>query len=133
MNTETTTITGVVEQMLDHAASGRWQALENVLDKQFAIVEPDSLPYGGTHHGVDGYVALMQRIGELFELAFEPQGLHALDQKTVVLRIHVTFTARSTGRSVKLPVVEFLEVAGGLVQSSEVFLADTAALLATLA
>jgi hypothetical protein len=25
MSTETTTITGVVEQMLDHAAHGRWE------------------------------------------------------------------------------------------------------------
>jgi hypothetical protein len=33
------------------------------------IVEPDSLPYGGTHRGATVYVALMQRIGELFELA----------------------------------------------------------------
>jgi hypothetical protein len=47
--------------------------------------------------------------------------------------MNVTFTSRSTGRSVKLRVVEVLEVARSRVRRSEVFLADTAALLATLA
>ena len=119
--------------MLDHAANGRWRALEDVLDDQFEIVEPDSLPYGGTHHGLSGYRTLMQQISTLFELAFEPRGLYALDETTVVVRMNVTFNARSTGRSVKLRVVEVLKVVRGRVRRSEVFLADTAALLATLA
>ena len=75
MSAEVLTVTGLVEQMLDHAAHGRWDALEDVLDVQFTIVEPGSLPYGGSHYGLAGYVALMQRIGELFELGFEPEGL----------------------------------------------------------
>ena len=133
MSTETAIVTGVVEQMLDHAANGRWEALEHVLDERFVIVEPDSLPYAGSHHGVGGYVALMQRIGELFELAFELQGVYALDVASVVLRMLVTFTARGTGRSIQLRVIEVLEVANGRVCRSEVFLADTAALLETLA
>ena len=132
MTTQAANITGVVERMLDHAVHGRWQALEHVLDDQFEIVEPDSLPYGGTHHGLFGYVALMQQIGNLFELAFEARELHALDETTVIVRMNVTFTARHTGRSLRLRVVELLEVAGGRVRRSEVFLADTAALLATL-
>ena len=44
----------------------------------------------------------------------------------------VTFTARSTGNRAKLPVLELLEVAGGRVRRSEVFISDTAALLSTL-
>ncbi|MGZ4305737.1 MAG: nuclear transport factor 2 family protein [Solirubrobacteraceae bacterium] len=133
MSTQTVTITGVVERMLDRAANGRWRALADVLDDQFEIVEPDSLPYGGTHHGLNGYRALMEQITTLFELAFDPPGLYALDETTVVVRMNVTFTARSTGRSVKLSVVEVLTVVRGRVRRSEVFLADTAALLATLA
>ena len=125
-------ITGVVEEMLDHATHGRWQALDDVLDEEFVIVEPQSLPYGGTHYGVGGYVTLMQQIGALFELAFERQPLYPLDGSTVLVRMQVTFTARSTGRSVSLPVLELLEVAAGRVRRSEVFLADTAALLDTL-
>ena len=74
MSPKTVTITGVVERLLDHAANGRWQALEEVLDKQFVIVEPESLPYGGTHHGIDRYITLMQQIAGLFELRSRPGG-----------------------------------------------------------
>ena len=41
------------------------------------------LPYGGTHYGLTGYRALMEQITTLFELAFEPPGLYALDETTV--------------------------------------------------
>jgi hypothetical protein len=75
----------------------------------------------------------MEQITTLFELAFEPPRLYALDEATVVVRMNVTFIARSTGRSAKLRVVEVLDVVRGRVRRSEVFLADTAALLATLA
>ncbi len=127
-----TTNTGVVEQMLDHAAHGRWDALHDVIDPSFEIVEPDSLPYGGTHRGIDGYIALMRQIGELFDLRFAPDGLHTLDDTTVLLRMHVTFTARATGRSARLLVHELLTVIDARVRRSEVILADTAALLRTL-
>jgi ketosteroid isomerase-like protein len=133
MRTQAVTMTGVVERMLHHAANGRWRALEDVLDDQFEIVEPESLPYGGSHYGLSGYRALMEQITTLFELAFEPPRLYALDETTVVVRMNVTFIARGTGRSLKLRVVEVLEVVRGRVRRSEVFLADTAALLATLA
>ncbi|HJS97051.1 MAG TPA: nuclear transport factor 2 family protein [Solirubrobacteraceae bacterium] len=132
MSAQTLVMTGVVEQMLDHARHGRWEALEELLDENFEIVEPDSLPYGGTHHGVAGYVALMQRIAELFELTLEPIGVSALDDHSVLVRMHARFVARSTGRSVRLGVVELPEVVGGRVRRSEVFLSDTAALVATL-
>jgi hypothetical protein len=93
---------------------------------------PHSPTYGGAHNGVDGYVALMKQIVATFELEFEPHGLHAFDEHKVLLHMDVTFTARSTGNSATLPVLELLEVAGGRVRRSEVFISDTAALLATL-
>jgi ketosteroid isomerase-like protein len=123
---------GMVERMLDHAAHQRWDELPAVLTDDFEIVEPPSLPYGGSHHGVDGYVVLLRRIGELFELGFEPDGVRAVDDRTVLLRMDVTFRARGTGRAVRMPVVEVLTVRAGRVARSEVFLHDTAALLATL-
>lgn len=83
--------------MLDHAIHARWGPLHTVLAEDFVIVEPDSLPYGGSYHGVDGYRALMQAIGALFELTFEPVGCHAVGDHMVVLRLNVRFASRSTG------------------------------------
>jgi hypothetical protein len=118
--------------MLGHAAAGRWDALPDVLDEQFTILEPASLPCGGAHRGIDGYVALMKQIIATFELEFEPHGLYALDEHKVLLHMDVIFTARDTGKRVTLPVVELLNVACSRVRRSEVFISDTAALLATL-
>jgi hypothetical protein len=132
MSVQTRGVTGVVEQMLGHAAAGRWPALADVLDEQFTILEPASLPYGGAHSGVDGYITLMKQIMAMFELEFHAHDLYALDERRVLLHMDVTFTARCTGKHVKLPVVELLEVAGARVRRSEVFISDTAAVLATL-
>ncbi len=49
--------------------NGRWYELRHVLSSSVEISEPESLPYGGIHHGVADYVALTRPIGELFELA----------------------------------------------------------------
>lgn len=122
----------VVETMLDHAVHARWDQLHTVLAEDFVIVEPDSLPYGGSHHGVDGYRDLMQAIGARFELAFEPMGCHAVADDMVVLRMNVTFVARGSGRQVRLPVVELFTLRAGRIARSEVFLFDTAALLEIL-
>lgn len=126
------TAVSVVEEFLDHATHARWGDLHPLLAEDFVIIEPQSLPYGGHHHGVDGYVALMDKIGALFELTFDPEGFHTLGGDLVVLRMNVTFTVRSSGRSLRLPVVEFLTVHMGRIVRSEVFLFDTAALLAIL-
>ena len=123
---------GVVQAMLDHAVNARWDQLHSVLAEDFVIIEPDSLPYGGSYHGVDGYSALMKKIGAHFELTFEPEGLHAVGDNMVMLRMNVTFAARSTGRRVRIPVVELFTMRAGRIARSEVFLFDTAALLATL-
>jgi len=58
--------------------------------------------------------------------------VHALDDATILLRMRVTFTARATGRSTHLPVLELLTVKDGRVTRSHVFVSDTAALLGTL-
>lgn len=118
--------------MLDHVLNARWDQLPAVLTEDFVIVEPDSLPYGGSHHGAAGYGALMKKIGALFELAFEPEGLHAVCDNMVMLRMNVTFVSRSTGRKVRLPVVELFTLRAGRIARGEVFLFDTAALLGTL-
>lgn len=123
----------LVGELLERVGAQRWDELSPLLTADYEIVEPASLPWGGTHHGVDGYVALMQRIGETFELEFALDRLCQVDVDTVLLRMVVTFTARTSGRVSVQPVVEVLTMRAGRIARSEVFLKDTAALLTTLA
>jgi hypothetical protein len=74
----------------------------------------------------------MEQIGTLFELEFEPLGVHQLDETTVLLRMRVAFTAHATGRHVRLPVLELLTVRRERVERSVIYLSDTAALLNAL-
>jgi ketosteroid isomerase-like protein len=123
----------LVRRLLERVGEQRWEDIPPLLSDDYEIVEPDSLPYGGTHRGAAGYVALIQRIGRLFELQFDLDRLESVGDDTVLLRMVVTFTAHATGRSTSLPVVELLTVRSGRIARSEIFLQDTAALLATLA
>jgi uncharacterized protein len=129
----TTAATSVVERMLGHAAAGDWDALHGLLDPGFVIVEPASLPWGGEHHGVEGYVALMQRIGTATGPAFDLHGVHELSDRCVLLRMSVCFTNPHSARTLTMPVLELLTVDDGRVTRSEVFLSDAAALLDLIA
>ena len=122
----------LVEQLLERVGQQRWDELPPLLSADYEISEPDSLPYGGTHRGANGDIALMQRIGELLELRFDLDRLDAVDDETIVLPMDVSFTARTTRRSISLAVVELLTVRAGRIARSEVYLKDTAAVLATL-
>jgi hypothetical protein len=74
----------------------------------------------------------MKTIGRLFDMDFRLGSIRALDAGRVLLEMDVTFAARQTGRAVTLSVIERLWIRGGRVARSEVFLSDSAALLATL-
>jgi ketosteroid isomerase-like protein len=125
---QTKSTVDLVGEFLDHAANGRWEELPVLMSEDFVIVEPGSLPYGGEHHGSDGYIALMKQIGGLFELQFDLDWVRAAGEDVVVLRMVVTFTSRETGKSAAIPVVELLTVRGGKLTRSEIFHFDTAAL-----
>jgi ketosteroid isomerase-like protein len=118
----------LVGEFLDHAANGRWDQLPALMSEDFVILEPESLPYGGEHHGSHGYIALMKQIGGLFELQFDLDWIAPAGENAVVLRMVVTFTSRQTGRSAAIPVVELLTVREGRLTRSEIFHFDTAAL-----
>lgn len=123
----------LVEQLLERVGGQRWDELPPLLTADYEIIEPASLPWGGSHHGAEGNVALMQQIGGLFELRFDLERIVAVDAETVLMQMVVTFTARTTGRANAQPVVELLAHRDGRIARSEIFLKDTAALLATLA
>jgi hypothetical protein len=65
-------------------------------------------------------------------MRFDIDRIDAVGEDAAVLRMDVTFTARATRRAVALPVLEFLTLRAGRIARSEVFLQDTAAVLATL-
>lgn len=119
----------VVERFLAIALGRQFDRLYEVLDQEFVIVEPSSLPYGGEYRGPEGYARFFAALSEVFEITvFEVRALVAEGDR-VVMKADVGFRSRSTGREHTLPVLEWLTIAGGKLRRSEVYLQDTAALL----
>ncbi len=123
---------GLVHRLLTAAGGGKWDELPEILHPEFTIIEPRSLPWGGVHVGIDSYVTLMTTIAAMFELDFRTERL-IRDSDHLVLRATVTFTGRATGSALAMPTVELFTVANGRLRTSEVYFADTAALLASVA
>jgi len=127
-----TTATELVERFLEVALGQRFDRLPEVLDEEFVIVEPTSLPYGGEYRGPEGYARFFTELTAVFEItAFDVRELVA-DGDRVVMKAEVGFRSRKTGRGLTMPVLELLEVAGGKLARSEVYFQDTAALLELL-
>lgn len=122
----------IVERFVSLALHQRFDRLAEVLDEEFVIVEPDSLPYGGQYKGPEGYARFFSALTAVFEItAFDIRMILSQDEH-VVMQADVGFLARESGRTRTVPVLEILTLAGGKIVRSEVYPQDTAALLGLL-
>lgn len=100
-------------------------------DPAIRIEQPASLPHGGWHEGLDGLAAMAATFAEHWDREIgEPRIVDAGD--TAVQVTTQTWTAKATGRSATVDVVELFEVAHGRVTEIRVFQQDTHRLLETL-
>jgi ketosteroid isomerase-like protein len=113
-----------LRQHLDLAC--RW------LHEDLVVHEAGGLPFSGEYHGPQGFRALMTTMNERLELAAGPIARAALTDGTVVSRFRLRFTARATGRSVEMDLVELYGVRDGLIVDLDVYYKDPAAVTALL-
>lgn len=95
------------------------------------IQQPASLPHGGWHSGHDGVKAMGATFGELWSRSIADPRISGCGD-TVLQVTTQTWTAKSSGRSATVDVVELFEFTDGLVSQIRVFPQDTRALLGTL-
>jgi uncharacterized protein len=97
------------------------------------IHEAESLPYGGTYHGLDG----AERHAYAYEATWAPlqePGVRALDAEMLDAGEHVIVRWRQRGRSpdgqhtFDLPAVSVYRMREGLIVESTMFQQDTAAI-----
>jgi hypothetical protein len=98
----------------------------------FRIEQPASLPHGGWHDGLAGMGAMGATFAEHWERTIGEADLRGWGDGAAVQVTTQTWTAKATGRSATVDVVELFRVAGGLIAEIRVFQQDTHALLATL-
>lgn len=117
-----------------------YQALERgdipgmvaALDAEFVMHEPQSLPYGGTYRGPDGFLQALATIAEYFSNVklTVTETLDAGD--TVVALVHVQGQGASTGQPFEMHISELWRLKAGRVVALHPFYWDTAKVLETL-
>lgn len=104
-----------------------------LLHPDLRIDQPASLPHGGTHHGPDGMDAMGAAFARHWDRTIGDADVRPCgDGDTAVQITTQTWTAKATGRSATVDVVELFRIADGRIAEIRVFQQDTHALLATL-
>jgi ketosteroid isomerase-like protein len=120
----------VVEQFERAFVRGDMDEVLALLDEDIVVHEAASLPYGGDHHGHDGFLTLAETFNGVWEMT-SPLDLTFLDagDTTVVVLVRYDVVARATGRPLTLDHVEIYTVRDGRIADLEVYYRDTAAML----
>jgi len=112
-------------------AAGDTAGVAAIFHPQIRIQQPESLPHGGWHEGKAGLAEMGEAFGKHWtRVISDPRIIDGGD--TLVQVTTQTWSAKATGRSATVDVVELLRFRDGLVAEIRVFQQDTALLLATL-
>jgi uncharacterized protein len=112
-------------------AAGDADALGEVLHPDFEIDQPASFPHGGRHRGLAGMAEMGRIFAEHWDRTIDDPVVR--DAGDVVVQVTTqTWTAKATGRSATVDVVELVAFDQGRIREIRVFQQDSHALLATL-
>jgi len=115
----------VVYAVFDALAREDMSGLLSLFDENIVIVEPESLPCGGTFHGPEAFrKGVLMVMGGKFRIRVLRCRVIG-DGDTVAVSADLEFTSRTSGRTLIMPYVELHTIADGKVTRVEVFPQDT--------
>jgi hypothetical protein len=109
------------------------QAMWDNFTEDYEIVEPGSLPHGGTYRGREEWAKMNATMRSLWAQKVRP--LHVWDVPSddlIILYSEMEWTARATGKTVSFPAVELLYYTDEKISKVEMFLQDSRVILDTL-
>jgi uncharacterized protein len=121
----------LVERLAQLFNAGDGDAALHLLHPRFRIQQPESLPHGGWHDGRDGMTRMGATFGRYWDRTITNPRILACGPSAVQVTTQM-WTAKDTGRSATVDVVELFSVADGLISEIRVFQQDTHLLLETL-
>lgn len=121
----------LVDELGRRFRSGDRDGARELLHPDLRIDQPASLPHGGSHHGPAGMDAMGAAFAEHWERTISDADLRSCGDTAVQVTTQ-TWTAKSTGRSATVDVVELFRVTDDRIVEIRVFQQDTHALLMTL-
>lgn len=124
--------TEIVAELARRFAAGNYHGAFELYHPRVRIEQPASLPHGGIHEGHDGVRTMAATFAKYWTRTIsEPTRTACADGRVLQLTTQ-TWTARSTGRSASMDVVELFSFEGDTVREIRVFQHDTQRLMATL-
>ena len=121
----------VVEELGRRFRGGDMEGAFALFHPRFRIQQPASLPHGGWHEGRDGMTSMGVAFARHWDRTIGDVRVFG-SGPTVVQITTQTWTAKATGRSATVDVVELFSFADDLITEIRVFQQDTHLLLATL-
>jgi len=109
------------------------QAMLAAFTDDFEIVEPASLPHGGSYKGLEEWARMSAKMKSIWDQSVKPtRVLDVPEHDLIVLCTDMEWTAKATGKTVRFPAVELLHFRDGQICRVEIFPSDTKAILDTL-
>jgi hypothetical protein len=121
----------VVEELARRFQAGEFESAFELYHPKLRIVQPTSLPHGGVHHGREGVRGMGSTFAKFWDRTISAPQRTAAGEGVVQVTTQ-TWTAKATGRSATVEVVEMFSFVDGLVAEIRVFQHDTQRLMATL-
>jgi len=122
----------MMRELARRFAAGDTAGAAAIFHPLIRILQPRSLPHGGWHEGKAGLATMGAAFGEHWTRVISDPRIIDDGGETLVQVTTQTWTAKATGRSATVDVVELIGFLDDLVAEIRVFQQDTALLLATL-
>jgi ketosteroid isomerase-like protein len=121
----------VVAEIYESVVAGDLEGLRRHMTVDTLFIEPDSLPYGGTYRGFDGFLQLVERITKVWSgFAIKLVKLIADDGYVVAL---ISVSGKINARAFEMDVTEVWKLRDGKVESNHIYYFDTKRLMDAIA
>ena len=121
----------VVEELARRFSAGDGPGAMALIHPEVRIEQPPTLPHGGWHEGHHGMAGMGAEFARNWERRISDPRIVSADPIVVQITTQ-TWTAKSTGRSATVDVVELFRVTDGMVSEIRVFQQDTHLLMGLL-
>jgi hypothetical protein len=122
----------VVDELARRFLAGDGAGAAALFAPDIRIQQPASLPHGGWHEGHDGVAEMGAVFGQFWDRTITNPRVSGCSEDTALQLTTQTWTAKQTGRSATVDVVELFTVSNGLISEIRVFQQDTYLLMSML-
>jgi ketosteroid isomerase-like protein len=114
-----------VQTLLANGHAGRWDIVTPLVADNVVLHVPKGLPFGGDYRGIEGYKAIIGKIGAFFtDMKGGPREFATVGDKVIVM---TTLSGRiaKNGRPISFPLTDVWEIKDGKVVEITAFYYDT--------